>query len=474
MQKIKNIAAWFSNYNIQLYVVGGYVRDEIMGTPSEDMDICLVGGGTAAIVSGKLEALKATGHIDTVTTVHGSFPIWIVEINGTKYEFAMARKERKLGQSRTEFETEVKDVTIEEDLMRRDFTINAIAKNVLTEEIIDPFYGRMAIRRKMLSPVSEAFKEDSLRVIRAARFISRFQFTPTSLLKDYCRDLKPTDISAERVGMELMKTLKQVEKPSMFFNFLKEVGWLGYFFKELEDCIGVPQSPIHHPEGDVYTHTMHCIDAADGWFARTVMTCHDLGKAITTKVDGMDYKLAVRELRDIQQGSLSHKVTAHGHEEAGVQLTYNMLKRIHFTDHSTIRRIGCFVELHMIRATMTQKNYDKLIRRTLRKLMHHNLTYPQLLYIIWCDLAGRPPKEPPSLSELYEQMHLDHARNLVINGEMEPIVTGEKLLEIGIPSGPEMGQMITKALELQDRGTLTKYNWRQVLHGAGFKKQITI
>jgi hypothetical protein len=225
-------------------------------------------------------------------------------------------------------------------------------------------------------------------------------------------------------------------------------------------------------QGDVYTHTMHCIDAADGWMARTIMLCHDLGKAITTEINGINFK--DWKYDGDHDNLVEYKITSKGHEEAGVQLTYNMLKRIHFTDHDTIRKIGCFVELHMIRAFMNKDNYDKMIRRTLRKLMHYDLTYSQLLLIIYCDLKGRPPKEYPSLSELHEQMYVRHAIDLIKNGEMEPIVTGKKLIAAGVEPSPVMGEMVEKALELQDRGTLKEHNWRQVLHGAGFKDTITI
>lgn len=480
MQKLKQIAEWFSNFNIILYQVGGSVRDEIMGLPVEDIDVCVVGGETAGNVADKLEILRGTGVVDKVTSVHGDFPIWIVEIDGEKYEFAMARKERKTGKTHQEFLTEVMDVTIEEDLNRRDFTINAIAKNILTGEIIDPYHGREAIKNRIIQFVSPAFAEDPLRVIRAARFIARFNFMPSITLTFLCKEMGEKEgmkegISAERVGMELMKTMKTAQKPSAFFHFLRMVGWLQPWFKELDDCNGVPQSPKHHPEGDVWIHTMKTIDAAPDWFFRTVMLCHDLGKATHTFLNGIPIKEFSKSDKEYKQGSLKNylrdpkvKISSAGHEEASVVLTRKMLQRIHFTDHATIRKIACLVELHMTRATINEKNYDKIVRRTLRRLMKYDLKWMDLIKVTRFDLCGREPRICPELHEVMGDMYTSHAIQLLNNDEMEPIVNGDKLLALGVQEGPEMGRIIRHSIELQDRGTLNKQNWIKVMKGAGY------
>lgn len=459
MNKLIKLIEALENWGIQAYFVGGCVRDELMERPVEDYDICLVGGRTAERISKYLEFALDHQLIDGVTSVHGSFPIWIVVIDGVKYEFAMARTERKTGQSRTEFACEVRDVTIEQDLSRRDLTINAIAKRILTGEIIDPFDGHDHILKHYAHPVSDAFKEDSLRVYRAARFVATFKLRPSGRLLLYCASLKPDDISNERVGMELRKVMERAATPSDFFIFLKRVNWLRYHFQELNNLREVPQSIQHHPEGDAFVHTMFCVNAAKDAFTRVVMLCHDLGKATTTTILGVPYKERTFTLLP------EFKVSALGHEEAGVELTRNMLQRIHYSDHGTIRQIACLVKLHMIRAVMNPKNREKLVRRTLRELMHYKLTYAQLVEVVRCDLAGRPPL-PPIANPYIGQ---DIAQHLLDNNLMVPIVTGKKLLDIGISSGPEMGQMVTKGLELQDRGTLTEENWIKVLKGCGFE-----
>jgi tRNA nucleotidyltransferase (CCA-adding enzyme) len=465
MEKIIKLAQWLSGHGIQLYYVGGCVRDWVMGNEPEDIDICIVGGNTAQNVGKLLEIMKTNGYINGVTTVFGSFPIWIVEVDGKKYEFAMARTEKKSGQTRTEFECEVNNVTITEDLRRRDLTINAIAKNVLTDEMIDPFNGIRHIIMGLAHPTSVAFAEDTLRVYRAARFIARFDLTASEELVQMCEILKPDDISNERVGMELRKLFEQSNKPSKFFNFLKKINWLGHHFKELNDLIGVPQPREYHPEGDAYTHTMLCMDAANDPFTRAVMLCHDLGKAVSTTIGGQNWKDLIYD-DVVSHKDKDSKISSAGHEETGVELTRNLLQRISFDNHATIRKIACLVRLHMRNKSITPKNYDKIVRRTLRELMHYGILYTELIEVVRCDLAGRPPKPAPSFVDVARIMYVVHAMKLMENGDMQPIVTGKKLMEIGIEPGTHMGEIINHALELQDRGTLNKDNWFKVLKGA--------
>lgn len=457
---LKHIARDFNENNISMYYVGGCVRDEILDIPTDDIDICLVG------VEDKKLVEKVVRKYGSITAEIGkNFPNWIAIINGHKVDFALARKEKLVGGTRKEFECSIDKVTIEEDLYRRDITINAIAKNVLTDEIIDPYEGIIDLEDKVARPVSEAFAEDTLRVVRAARFIARFNLTPSKSLITLCKQLNPKDISNERVGMELMKLFKLEPgtKVSKFFYFLKEVGWLQYHFQELYDLIGVPQSSKHHPEGDAFVHTMHCVDVANDWFMRTVMLCHDLGKATCTTFGGYSWQ-EFKINPDFDMNNHSYKIQSIGHESAGVDLTRRMLKRIHLTSHEIINKIGCLVELHMIRAVYSKDNEQKIVRRNLRKLMHYELEYDLLVETVRCDLAGRPPLLPinPDIGQ-------ELAKKLIEDDDMKPIVTGRLLKETGIRDGEEMGKMIKTGLDLQDRGVLNRDNWRNRLIGSGFK-----
>lgn len=445
--------------NIDTYFVGGCVRDELLGLPVEDIDVCF------ANVKNSLMIYPLLGRYckNLTKQVGAAFPVWIGEVDGKKVDFALARKEKLVGGTRKDFTVETNNVSIQSDLLRRDFTINAIAKNVITGEIIDPYGGVKDLRNNVLDPVSEAFKEDSLRVIRGARFAARFNLTPSEKFYTYAKELGHTDISNERVGMELMKAFKQCPKPSIFFEVLRKAGWLGYHFIELNDLIGVPQSPLHHPEGDAYVHTLHTIDACNegDWFTRAVMLCHDLGKYTCTTINGIDWIPGVN-IEDMKRDFpfMDFKIQSIGHEEASQPFALKMLKRIHFTDHDTIRRIGVLVKLHMTRINIS----EKVVRRNLRILLENGLHYEQLVEVCRCDVSGRPP-----LVGYTPDIGQQRAKELIEADHMTPIVTGELLRQHGIIPGPIMGKMVKKALELQDRGTLRKDNWSKVLKQAGFE-----
>lgn len=465
--KIKQIAIELTHIGVMSYYVGGCVRDEIMSgflAFDSDIDVCLVGVTDPT----QVEAILLQ-HSESVTPLVGKkFPVWIATIDGKKVDFAMARIETLVGDSRTDFDVVTEGVTLKDDLRRRDFTMNAIAKEVIHGEIIDPFNGAWDIAHSVLHYTSDAFKEDTLRVYRAARFLSRFpELKPSAPLVKLCKILKPTDTSNERVGMELMKTMEQALIPSTFFTFLNEIGWLKYHFKEVEDLIGVPQNPNYHPEGDVFTHTMYALNQAQSWFIRTVMLCHDLGKATTTTfhLDGHENEIkwmpeeghiSVKNMPIESQKKMIEecKIKSIGHEEAGKPLTRSMLTRIHFTDHKTIRQIETLVGLHMIRNGVN----EKVIRRSLRILMNMGLEYNQLVQVCRCDVSGRPPLAPytPDIGQ-------HRAEELLKSGAMNIIVTGEKLIEVGYTPGPLLGELVKMGLEWQDRGTLNEYNWLKMI-----------
>ncbi len=178
-------------------------------------------------------------------------------------EFALARRETKTGIGHKEFEVDTKDVTIEEDLARRDITINAIAKNVLTGEIIDPFNGRKDIKKGIIKATTNAFKEDPLRVYRVARIATKTKFKVEENTLKLMEELKPelNTLSKERVFVEFEKALKE-DKPSIFFEVLKQAKVLDVHFKEIFDLIGALQPVEYHPEGDSYNHTMIVLDKA--------------------------------------------------------------------------------------------------------------------------------------------------------------------------------------------------------------------
>ena len=260
---------------MQAYLVGGAVRDELLGLPVQDRDWVVVGATP--------EAMAARGFLP----VGRDFPVFLHP--QTKEEYALARTERKSGRGYKGFTVYADaSVTLEEDLRRRDLTINAIAKSA-AGEIIDPYGGRRDLQDKVLRHVSEAFAEDPLRVLRVARFAARFsEFSVATETRDLMTRMAVSgelaELVPERVWQELVRGLME-EAPSRMFEVLRRCGALAVVLPELDRLFGVPQPPEHHPEVDTGVHVMLAVD----WAARRghplavrfAALTHDLGKGLT-------------------------------------------------------------------------------------------------------------------------------------------------------------------------------------------------
>ena len=263
---------------MKIYQVGGSVRDEIIGIPVSDKDFVVVGATEAEFLKKFPKAEK----------VGKSFPVFLV--NGCEYAFA--RRERKTGHGYRGFDVEFSpDITLEEDLKRRDITINAIAKDPdFLNGYIDPYGGIKDIKNKRIVHVSEAFAEDPLRVYRVARFAAKFpDFSvdeSTIKLMNSIGDELET-LSTERVWKELEKALVY-PRPSRFFEILKEAELLKHHFPEVLALVGVPAGPIqYHPEGDAFIHTIETMDRLklsgnNDPVAMFAALCHDWGKAASS------------------------------------------------------------------------------------------------------------------------------------------------------------------------------------------------
>lgn len=272
---INQIAEKISKANGRLYLVGGAVRDMLLGITSHDEDYCVTG-----------ISKETFENLFPESILQGKdFPVYI--LNG--HEFALARTEKKTGEKHVDFICySSPSVTIEEDLKRRDLTINSIAIDVLTEEIIDPFHGKEDISNKILQTTSNAFFEDPLRVYRVARFAAQLNFSVASETLNIMNSMKSdlSYLSAERVFQEFRKALNAPHSIN-FFNVLKECNCLDTHFKEISDLIGVEQPIIYHPEGDVYTHTMQVLEKTslqtNDELTRFGALVHDFGKAVTPR-----------------------------------------------------------------------------------------------------------------------------------------------------------------------------------------------
>lgn len=260
---------------MQKYLVGGAVRDGLLGQPVHDRDYVLVGATTSDITQ-----LLAAGY----QQIGKDFPVFL---SPEGEEHALARIERKTGVGHTGFAITTEQVSLVEDLSRRDLTINAMAQDLLTGELVDPYGGQHDLQAGVLRHVSETFAEDPLRVFRVARFAARYPSfrVAEETLEIMARITARGDLvqlSAERVWSETVKAL-ETPAPRRYFEVLKEVGALRVWFPELEALDQVPQPAEHHPEGDAWTHTLMVLDQAqDGTTAEKLAAVfHDIGKGLT-------------------------------------------------------------------------------------------------------------------------------------------------------------------------------------------------
>ena len=264
------------NDGLKIYCVGGAVRDRLLGLPLQDHDWVVVGGTPQDMV--------ARGY----QPVGKDFPVFLHP--QTHEEYALARTERKTAPGYKGFAIHAApDVTLEQDLLRRDFTLNAIAQDV-DGKLIDPHNGIADLHAGILRHVSPAFNEDPVRILRAARFVARFGFSiapeTLALMRGMVVNGEVDALVPERVWQELARGLME-KTPSRFFTTLRECGALAKILPEVDALFGVPQPPQHHPEIDCGVHTMLVLDdAAQHGYAlevRFAALMHDLGKGNTPK-----------------------------------------------------------------------------------------------------------------------------------------------------------------------------------------------
>ncbi len=285
---------------MQIYQVGGAVRDELLGFEVKDRDWVVVGATPEQMTD---QGYKPVGK---------DFPVFIHPDTGEEY--ALARTERKTGPGYTGFTFDTsEEITLEQDLERRDITINAIAKDE-NGNLIDPFNGRRDLENKVIRHVSDAFVEDPLRVLRVARFAAQFNFAIAGETQSLLKEISATDelqtLTPERVWVETEKAL-QTRQPRRYFEALRECNALAALFPEIDRLFGVPQPEHHHPEIDSGVHTLMVLDQAASITAepevRFAALVHDLGKGTTP-----------------QQTWPRH----HGHEERGVKLINGLCDRL--------------------------------------------------------------------------------------------------------------------------------------------------
>jgi tRNA nucleotidyltransferase (CCA-adding enzyme) len=353
---------------MKTYLVGGAVRDTLLGRPHTERDYVVVGA--------RPDDLLALGY----RPVGKDFPVFLHPQSGDQY--ALARTERKTGAGYYGFATRSSpDVTLEEDLARRDLTINAMAQPIDGGDVVDPYGGRRDLDARILRHVSPAFVEDPLRVLRVARFAARFAplgfaIAPetTALMSEIVRSGELQALVAERVWVETERALGEAQ-PTVYFAVLRECGALAALFPEIDRLFGVPQPEKWHPEIDTGIHTLQVLDVACELATETTVRfaalVHDLGKGVTP--------------RDQWPSHI-------GHEQAGVRVVGQMCERLKVpTEH---RELGQLASREHQRIHRAHELRDATVLEVLEATdaFRRPDRFEKLLLVCEADARGRGPE----------------------------------------------------------------------------------
>jgi tRNA nucleotidyltransferase (CCA-adding enzyme) len=416
-------------------IVGGWVRDRLLGVESKDVDIEVFGVPAERL----RELLAALGRVETVGESFQVFKLGDIDV-------ALPRRESKSGRGHRGF-TMAGDpaMSIEDAARRRDFTINAVSFDPLTGEYLDPFDGRGDLARRVLRVVDPAtFADDSLRVLRAVQFAARFGLTLDPATHDLCRRIALDDLPAERIWGEFEKLLF-APRPSIGFALALDLGVIARLFPELLALVGCVQEPEWHPEGDVWVHTLQVIDQArsriDGLPRPQQLAvllgavCHDLGKPATTAF-------------------LDGRIRSIDHEEQGVAPASALLDRlnVHSVDGYDVRAQVLGITAHHLKPGMWFKVRGEVGDGAFRRLAQ-KVDLELLARLAKSDCLGR---EPGTFDCEAMDWFLERARTLgVEHRPPAPLLLGRHLLALGLRPGPQVGAILKAVYEQQLDGTVT-------------------
>jgi tRNA nucleotidyltransferase (CCA-adding enzyme) len=413
------------------YLAGGAVRDRLLGRQPVELDVEVFGLAAA----GLRELLSRHWGLDEVG---GSFAV--LKLRGSAIDVSLPRTERKTGTGHRDFEVSAApEMPPEEASRRRDFTVNSMLYDPLRHELVDAYGGRSDLADGRLRHTSERFSEDPLRVLRGMHFVARFELTPEPATLDLCRGLSMEELPRERVFEEWRKLLLSAERISLGLDFLRDVDWLR-FFPELEALVGCEQDPIWHPEGDVWVHTGHVLNAfaedrrgddKEDLIVGLACLCHDLGKPATTS---------------FERG----RVRSIGHEAAGEEPTRRFLDRL-TRQSELIEGVVPLVEHHLKPRQLYDGGAgDAAVRRLAQKVGRID----RLVRVARADARGRPPlradDDPPGRWLLERAQALELA-----DRRPQPLVQGRHLLERGLEAGPHFGPILDRCFEAQLDGRFT-------------------
>ena len=440
------------------YLVGGCVRDWLLGIANKDFDVEVFGISYEQLV----EALKPWGRTDLVGRSFGVVKLTVR--SGLTFDFTIPRRDSKIAPGHKGFEiTFDPGITPKEAAARRDFTINSLMYDPRRQEVLDFFDGLADLRNRVLRHTSEAFVEDPLRVLRGMQLAGRFNLAAAPETIDFCRSMKRAcpELAVERVREEWFKWAAKSATPSAGLKFLAATEWLEHF-PEIQALQGTPQEPEWHPEGDVFTHTCHCCDALvtlPAWQSadeesRIVYSfatlAHDFGKAHTTQ-------------SALKNGEL--RLISPGHEEVSVALAEVFLSRMRVPE-AIVNRVLPLVRNHMAHL---QEVTDRSVRRLAKRLEPENIQ--GLSVVMTADSMGRPPL-PRRVPEIVTALQAKAAELQVQASAPKPILMGRHLLELGMKPGPEVGVILEAAFNAQLEGAF--FDLKQALEWLAHQEELKV
>jgi len=467
-ESLKKVLVYLYEHNAQGIVVGGAVRDTLLGREIKDFDIEVYGINKIDLLE---KMLSRFGRVDLVGK---SFGILKVTVEGDTYDFSFPREERKVAPGHKGFEVSIgSKMDFVEAAKRRDFTINAMGYDPISEQLYDPFGGREDLKRGILRHIDSArFAEDPLRVYRAVQFAARFGMDVAEETATLCKEMVAEgmldELPKERIYEEWKKLLLQSHRPSVGLELMRAWGITDRYFPELHALIDVPQDPNWHPEGDVWVHTMMVIDAMAGIIGGEqavnsmeqgvgsrgekerlglmfAALCHDFGKPITTTIEYEDGK--VEEWHE-PNGSVASKIRAIGHEKAGLEPTQSFLYRL-TNEHDFIESILPLVEHHL----KPSQFYAQAAKAGAIRRLALRVNIKELVEVAKADFLGRTTVEAKGRHYEAGEWLLAEAQKLQVEeSSMPPLLQGRDLIALGLKPSPRFGEILSTVYEAQMDG----------------------
>ena len=450
--RLLEIAAALREAGGRVVLVGGAVRDGLLGLPVKDLDV-EVFDLEHELLAG---VLAGFGEVLSIGQAFG-----VLVVRGLSIDFSLPRRDSKVAPGHRGFEVEFDpQLPFDEASRRRDLTINSMGIELATGKLLDPHRGRADLEAEVLRATDpSSFGEDPLRALRVAQMAARFCMTVDPNLIELCATLDLSELPGERLYEEFRKLLLKGREPSRGLSFLRESRLL-HHFPELEALIDVPQDPIWHPEGDVWLHTLMAIDSAarlrelglglglgsesrsesesieDVAFMFAVL-CHDFGKPTTTaKIDG--------------------RVRSRGHDQRGAKPTRIFLERLRASTKLTEMTIA-LVEQHLAPALLIEQGATpRAYRRLARKLARAGVSMRLLERVARADHLGRTTED--ALAGRFEAgdafVAQADALEVGIEGPKD-VVLGRHLIARGLTPSPEFSETLDRCRDIQYETGLT-------------------